>query len=46
MKILLQTEARTVSNDELAKNQKYLIDLLTKVGHLKVVSKKSFSSSS
>ena len=30
MKILLQSEAKTVSNRELANNQKYLINLLEK----------------
>ena len=30
MKILLQTEAKTISNAELARNQKYLIDLIQK----------------
>ena len=30
MKILLQTEAKTISNYELAENQKYLINLLNK----------------
>jgi len=31
MKILLQPEAETISNEELLNNQKYLIDLLTKI---------------
>lgn len=31
MKILLQPEARTISNEELAKNQKDLVNMLTKV---------------
>lgn len=31
MKILLQTEAKTISNEELAKNQEDLINMLTKV---------------
>ena len=35
MKILFQTEARTISNAEIARNQKHLIDLLGKIGFLK-----------
>lgn len=31
MKIILQPEARTISNLELADNQRYLIDLLDKI---------------
>lgn len=30
MKIILQSEARTISNAELAENQKYLISLVDK----------------
>jgi hypothetical protein len=41
MKTLLQTEARTISNAELAENQKYLIDLLVKIGFLKPTSNKN-----
>ena len=33
MKILLQSEAKTISDRELVSNQKYLIDLLTKFCH-------------
>ena len=46
MKIILQTEAKTISNAELAENQKYLIDLLNKIGCLKFVQNKKLSSSS
>ena len=46
MKILLQTEAKTISNYELAKNQKYLIDLLNKIAHLRFVFNRKLSSSS
>ena len=35
MKILLQTEAKTISNAELARNQKYLIDLIQKLNCIK-----------
>lgn len=46
MKILLQPEAKTISNYELAKNQKYLLDLLNKIAHLNFVSNKKISSCS
>ena len=46
MKIILQTEAKTISNAEIAENQKYLIDLLNKIGRLKLVRNKKLSSSS
>ena len=32
MKILLQPEANTISDRELANNQRYLINLLEKIG--------------
>ncbi len=35
MKILLQPEARTISNDKLAKNQEFLIRILTGLSHFK-----------
>lgn len=38
MKIILQPEARTISNLELANNQKYLIDLFIKLGQFRLVS--------
>lgn len=31
MKIILQPEATTISNYELAKNQEYLVSILTKI---------------
>ena len=31
MKILLQTEAKTISNRELIENQRYLINLINKI---------------
>ena len=37
MKILLQSEAETISNKELLNNQKYLIDLLTKIYRLYLI---------
>ena len=34
MKILLQPEAETISDRDLAKNQQYLIDLLVRISSL------------
>ena len=46
MKILLQTEAKTISNAELVKNQEYLVNLLGRIWSLKpILNKKAFSSS-
>lgn len=44
MKILLQPEAKTISNYELAKNQEYLLNLLNKIACLKLVLNKKISS--
>lgn len=33
MKILLQSEAKTITNRELFENQKYLIDLINKMSN-------------
>ena len=46
MKILLQTEARTISNSELANNQRYLIDLINKISRFRFVWSKNNPSSS
>ena len=43
MKILLQLEAKTISNDELANNQQDLINMLTKMYQFfcRIIGKKS-----
>lgn len=46
MKILLQPEAKTISNYELAKNQEYLLNLLNKIAQFKFVLNKKISSCS
>jgi hypothetical protein len=46
MKILLQSEAQTISNEELANNQKYLIDLLTRISHFRLSPPQNHPSSS
>lgn len=43
MKIILQSEARTISNRELAKNQKDLIEFVTKITHFKLALPKKVS---
>ncbi len=37
MKILLQPEAKTISNDKLAKNQEFLLGILTRVSPFKLM---------
>ena len=36
MKIILQSEAKTISNQKLTRNQKDLMNLINKVTHLKL----------
>lgn len=36
MKIILQPEARTIDNQELVKNQRYLINLFVTISHFRL----------
>ena len=46
MKVILQPEARTISNRELANNQQYLIDLFTTLSHFRLFWRNNNPSSS